>query len=254
MGSLSFERVSGGWGTIPLFQDLDLTITGGTFTALTGPNGSGKSTLLKLIYKELRPQSGVIYLNGTDVDAMSQKELARQIGFVAQHNHNDYAFTAEEAVAMGRYAHGGNTSDAIIAEAMEACNITHLATTLITTLSGGELQRVALARALAQQGAVLLLDEPVNHLDVKHQRAIMTLLRRLSEEGYTVICVLHDLLLAQIYSDHTIMLKDGVIVAHGQTEHVFTAERLEEVYQIDSHQIYDPVLGRPIWFPSHIRR
>lgn len=253
MGSLVFEHVSGGWGTVPLFENLDLTIKSGTFTALTGPNGSGKSTLLKLIYKEIRPKSGAIYLNGTDVAAMGQKELARQIGFVGQHNYNDYAFTAREAVAMGRYAHGGDPESAIITEAMEACNITHLADTLITTLSGGELQRVVLARALTQGGTLLLLDEPVNHLDVKHQKSIMSLLCRLTSQGYTVICVLHDLLLAQIYSEETIMLKDGAIVAHGPSERVFTAERLKEVYQIDAHQIFDPILGRPIWFPSHSR-
>ena len=81
----------------------------------------------------------------------------------------------------------------------------------------------------------------------------MILLCRLTSQGYTVICVLHDLLLAQIYSEETIMLKDGAIVAHGPSERVFTAERLKEVYQIDAHQIFDPILGRPIWFPSHSR-
>lgn len=252
MASLIFEHVSGGWGDVPLFSQLDLTIEEGTFTALTGPNGSGKSTLLKLIYKELRPESGAIYLNGADVGTMGQKEIARQIGFVAQHNYNDYAFTAEEAVGMGRYAHAKGDDAPIIERAMEACNITHLSSSLITTLSGGELQRVILARALAQEGSLLLLDEPVNHLDVKHQRSIMALLRRLTGEGYTVICVLHDLLLAQIYSDRTIMLKDGAVVAHGPTEAVFTAERLAEVYQVSAHQLFDPILGRPLWFPDHV--
>ncbi len=252
MDSLVFDKIFGGWGDKMLFKNLSLAFESGTFTALTGPNGSGKSTLLKLIYKEIKAQGGTIYLNGADIASMSQKDLARQIGFVSQHNSSDYAFTAAEAVSMGRYAHGGEGTQAV-AQAMEACNIAHLADTLITTLSGGELQRVILARALAQQGRLLLLDEPVNHLDVKHQRSIMDLLCRLTEQGYTVICVLHDLLLAQIYSTHTIMLKDGEVVAHGPTQSVFTKERLAEVYQVDAHQIFDPVLARPLWLVSHRR-
>ncbi|MCK9548129.1 MAG: ABC transporter ATP-binding protein [Sphaerochaeta sp.] len=254
MDSLTFKGVQGGWTAPYLFQDLDLSVPQHTFTALTGPNGSGKSTLLKLIYKEIRPTGGVVYLNGKDIGAMGQKELARQIGFVAQHQHNDYAFTAREAVSMGRYAHGGRDDGTIVEQAMEACNITHLADCLVTNLSGGELQRVVLARALAQGGRLLLLDEPVNHLDVKHQRSIMKLLGRLTGEGYTVICVLHDLLLAQVYSDRTIMLKDGKIVAHGKTAEVFTRERLLEVYQVEAHQVHDPVLGRSIWLASHSGR
>ncbi|HOE83802.1 MAG TPA: ABC transporter ATP-binding protein [Sphaerochaeta sp.] len=251
MDSLTFKDVNGGWGEPLLFENLSLSVPRGSFTALTGPNGSGKSTLLKLIYKEIRPTEGAIYLNGGNIASMTQKELARKIGFVAQHHLHEYAFTAREVVAMGRYAHPRGEDDAVIDAAMEACDITHLADTLITTLSGGEQQRVILARALAQQGRLLLLDEPVNHLDVKHQQAIMELLRRLSHQGYTIICVLHDLLLAQIYSDRTIMLKDGVIVAHDRSDAVFTKERLAEVYQIEAHQVFDPVLGRSIWLASH---
>lgn len=251
MDSLTFRAVSGGWGEPLLFQNLNLSVPQGSFTALTGPNGSGKSTLLKLIYKEIHPEAGAVYLNGGDIAAMGQRELARQIGFVAQQHRSDFAFTAREAVAMGRYAHAARGDEAVIEEAMEACNIAHLSHTLITNLSGGELQRVILARALAQEGRLLLLDEPVNHLDVKHQRAIMELLRSLSKRGYTIICVLHDLLLAQIYSDRTIMLKDGAIIAHDRTEAVFTQKRLLDVYQIEAHRIFDPVLGRSIWFVSH---
>ena len=179
---------------------------------------------------------------------MGQKELARQIGFVGQHNYND---TPSRIVRRlpGRYATAGSES-AIITEAMEACNITHLADTLITTSAAASCGAWS---SPASPGHLLLLDEPVNHLDVKHQKSIMSLLCRLTSQGYTVICVLHDLLLAQIYSEETIMLKDGAIVAHGPSERVFTAERLKEVYQIDAHQIFDPILGRPIWFPSHSR-
>lgn len=252
MDKVRFENITAGYNLIdPLFSEITLFIEGESFTALTGPNGSGKSTLLKLIYKELKAYDGVVYLNGEDVAKTDQKSLARQIGFVSQHGENGYAFTVREAVAMGRYAHNGNERDKSVIEAMQGCSIDHLADKLITDLSGGELQRVHLARALAQEGKLLLLDEPVNHLDVKHQRSIMRLLLTLRERGYTIVCVLHDLLLAQIYSDRAIMLKDGAIHATGSADEVFTKDNLQEVYQIEVHQVHDPILNRSLWLPSH---
>ncbi len=251
MDKVRFKNITAGYTVNPLFSEIHLSIEEKTFTALTGPNGSGKSTLLKLIYKELKAYEGVVYLNGADVAKIDQKSLARQIGFVSQHGENGYAFTVREAVAMGRYAHNGNERDHIVTEAMKGCSIDHLADKLITDLSGGEVQRVHLARALAQEGKLLLLDEPVNHLDVKHQRSIMRLLLTLKERGYTIVCVLHDLLLAQIYSDRAIMLKEGAVHANGAANEVFTKENLEAVYQIEVHQVHDPILDRPLWLPSH---
>jgi len=113
------------------------------------------------------------------------------------------------------------------------------------------LQRVLLARALCQQGKLLLLDEPVNHLDVKHQRSIMELLCRLVEKGYTVVCVLHDLLLVQIYSQIALVLQKGSVVAYGPTQTVLTEKLLQEVYDIQAHQVYDPTLDRMLWLPTY---
>lgn len=131
------------------------------------------------------------------------------------------------------------------------CDIEHLKDKLVTELSGGELQRVLLARALCQQGKLLLLDEPVNHLDVKHQRSIMELLCRLVEKGYTVVCVLHDLLLVQIYSQIALVLQKGSVVAYGPTQTVLTEKLLQEVYDIQAHQVYDPTLDRMLWLPTY---
>jgi iron complex transport system ATP-binding protein len=152
---------------------------------------------------------------------------------------------------MGRYAYGGEDSNHSVEQALLECDIVHLKDKLVTELSGGELQRVLLARALCQQGKILLLDEPVNHLDVKHQRSIMELLCRLVEKGYTVVCVLHDLLLVQIYSQTALVLQQGKVVAYGSTETVFTESLLENVYDIKAHQVYDPTLNRMLWLPTY---
>jgi iron complex transport system ATP-binding protein len=251
MAKITFEALQGGYPDKRVFNNLELTLPEGKLIALTGPNGSGKSTLLKFIYRELKPLGGTVRLDSKNLATLSQRELARRLGFVAQHASIDYAFTVRQAVEMGRYAHSLASSQAIVEEAMQECSIDHLADTLVTTLSGGELQRVMLARALAQQGRLLLFDEPVNHLDVKHQRSIMELLTRLVERGYTVICVLHDLLLVQIYSEITLVLNHGTVVAQGETEQVFTQQLLNDVWHVQAHRIYDPVLGRTLWLPTH---
>jgi len=126
----------------------------------------------------------------------------------------------------------------------------HLIHKRVTELSGGEMQRVLLARSLCQQGKVLLLDEPVNHLDVKHQRTMMNLLKRLVEKNLSVICVLHDLLLVQVYSDETILLNKGTVFANGPTAEVICHENLKAVYNIDAHTIHDPSIGRDLWMPT----
>ncbi|HAP57541.1 MAG: ABC transporter ATP-binding protein [Sphaerochaeta sp.] len=251
MDSLEFSHLGGGYDTHPVFEDLNLKLPRGTFIALTGPNGSGKSTLLKFIYKHLKPAAGNVLVEGRNVASLSQKDLAKHLGFVAQNGKLDYAFTVTEAVSMGRYAYGGEDSNHSVEQALLECDIVHLKDKLVTELSGGELQRVLLARALCQQGKILLLDEPVNHLDVKHQRSIMELLCRLVEKGYTVVCVLHDLLLVQIYSQTALVLQQGKVVAYGSTETVFTESLLENVYDIKAHQVYDPTLNRMLWLPTY---
>ncbi len=250
MHSLEARALSGGYEKQEVFNNLAIALPQGKFIALTGPNGSGKSTLLKFFYKELTPSSGSVHIGGSDVSSLTQKNLARKIGFVPQNGRIDYDFSVLEAVSMGRYAHGGHDEEGTVEEAMRDCDILHLRNKRVTELSGGEMQRVLLARSLCQQGGVLLLDEPVNHLDVKHQRTMMNLLKRLVEKNLSVICVLHDLLLVQVYSDETILLKKGKVFANGPTAEVICHKNLHEVYNIQAHKIHDPSLGRDLWMPT----
>lgn len=250
MDSLKIHNLSGGYEKQKIFHDLNLTLPKGRFIALTGPNGSGKSTLLKFIYKQLKPDEGSLYIDGEDIWKLKQKDLAKRLGFVAQNGKLDYAFTVRQAVSMGRYAYNGEDEERIIDTAMRACDILHLQDTMVTELSGGEMQRVLLARALSQDGRLLLLDEPVNHLDIRHQKAIMGLLKALVEKGYTVICVLHDMLLVQVYSQLALVLKEGSIVSYGPTSEVFNDQLLQDVYHIKAHQVYDGELNRKVWLPT----
>ncbi len=250
MYSLEARGLTGGYAKQEVFTNLSLAIPEGKFIALTGPNGSGKSTLLKFFYKELIPASGSVHVGGSEVSSLTQKRLARKLGFVPQNGRIDYDFTVREAVSMGRYAYKGHDEKGYVEQAMDDCDIIHLSHKRVTELSGGEMQRVLLARSLCQQGKVLLLDEPVNHLDVKHQRTIMNLLQRLVEKNLTVLCVLHDLLLVQVYSDETILLNKGSVFANGPTEEVINYDNLKAVYNIEAHKIHDPSLGRDLWMPT----
>ncbi len=250
MYSMETKGLTGGYDKQQVFANLDLAVPEGKFIALTGPNGSGKSTLLKFFYKELIPTSGTVHISGSEVSSLKQKDLARKLGFVPQNGKIDYDFSVLEAVSMGRYAYGGHDEEGFVEMAMRDCDILHLIHKRVTELSGGEMQRVLLARSLCQQGKVLLLDEPVNHLDVKHQRIMMNLLQRLVEKNLSVICVLHDLLLVQVYSTDTILLNKGNVFANGPTQEVICQENLQAVYNIEAHKIHDPSLGRDLWMPT----
>ncbi|HAF84940.1 MAG TPA: ABC transporter ATP-binding protein [Sphaerochaeta sp.] len=250
MYSLETRGLTGGYDKQEVFTNLDLAIPEGKFIALTGPNGSGKSTLLKFFYKELIPSLGTVHIGGSDVSSLKQKEIAKKLGFVPQNGKIDYDFSVLEAVSMGRYAYGGHDEEGSVEQAMRDCDILHLSNKRVTELSGGEMQRVLLARSLCQRGKVLLLDEPVNHLDVKHQRTMMNLLQRLVEKEMSVICVLHDLLLVQVYSEETILLTQGRVYANGPTQEVICHENLKAVYNINAHKIFDPSLGRDLWMPT----
>lgn len=252
MSSLRTSNLKGGYSHHAVFEDLELSLPKGKFIALTGPNGSGKSTLLKFFYKQLKPEAGAVYLDGKNISTLSQSQLARKLALVPQNGSIAYAFSVAESVHMGQFAITQERSFSLVERAMEQCDISHLAEKKVTELSGGELQRVLLARALCQHTDILLLDEPVNHLDVGHQLSIMKLLKSLVKEGYTVVCVLHDLMLVQIFSDESIVLNHGKIVATGSTEQIFDAKLLSEVYHIDAHQVEDSTLQRKLWVPTWI--
>ncbi len=226
------------YGKQEVLHGLTCGITRGTFTAIVGPNGCGKSTLMSLLSRNHVPAQGKIIFMNKILNQWPRKEYARQVSYLPQANEIAFDFTVREVVAMGRFPYTGRfgTMTAKDWQATEEAIHTHelhgMADKPVTQLSGGERQRVALARIQAAETDVWLLDEPTANLDVHHALELLQSLRKLAESGKTVVTVLHELNLAALYAKHAIMMQSGQIVAHGQTEDVFTEKRIEDVFQV----------------------
>jgi iron complex transport system ATP-binding protein len=254
--ALALEGVSFAYGRAPVLVDLDLSVEAGTITGILGPNGSGKTTLVRLASAALRPSAGHIAIFGTDIASLPSRERARLVAVVPQETYPVFDFTVEEIVRMGRAPHLGlfgleTPRDRTIArEAMERCEVTHVATRSFRALSGGERQRVMLARALAQEARLLLLDEPTAFLDLKHRLAVYALLGRLHREnGLTVVVVSHDINLAARHCDRLVLLRCGSIAADGTPAEVLRPEPIRSVYEVEVEVRNDPSSGRPFVIP-----
>ncbi|MGB9879370.1 MAG: ABC transporter ATP-binding protein, partial [Anaerolineae bacterium] len=191
--ALSARDVAVRFNGATVLGPLDLDIPPGTFAALLGPNGSGKTTLLRVLSGALSPSTGEVLLDNVPLRSYGPREIARRIGVVPQSFHLDFSFTVYETVAMGRYTHHGlwelralqDADHEKTMAALRAVGIEDLADRPVTQLSGGERQRVVLAQTLAQDTPILLLDEPLNNLDLNHQLAVMQLLGTLNQQGRT---------------------------------------------------------------------
>ncbi|MGA2032415.1 MAG: ABC transporter ATP-binding protein [Thermoguttaceae bacterium] len=219
-----------------VLQDVSLELHPGAVTGLFGTNGSGKSTLLRCLNGSLKPQSGHVFLDGQAVAAMDRRAVARQVAVVPQDTPVDVPLTVHEVVMLGRYAHWSawdqeSPEDArIVGVCLERLGIADLANRAFSHLSGGERQQTVIARALAQQGRILLLDEPNTHLDLAHQLEVYRLARTLAAEGQTVLIICHDLLVSPLMVDRAAVMHRGRIVASGAVREVLDAKLLREVF------------------------
>jgi len=215
-------------------RDASFAIPRGTITALVGVNGAGKSTLFKAIMGFVPAARGDISLMGKTV---RQALKANMVAYVPQAEEVDWAFPVlvEDVVMMGRFGHMGflripSAKDkASVNEALERVNMTDLRRRQIGELSGGQRKRVFLARALAQEGQVILLDEPFTGVDVKTEDQIIGLLRELRDEGRVMLVSTHNLGSVPEFCDRTVLVK-GTVLAHGLTEMVFTHDNLEKAF------------------------
>ncbi|PRQ11366.1 heme ABC transporter ATP-binding protein [Corynebacterium sp. 13CS0277] len=217
-----------------LLQDVSFTARRGRVVGLIGPNGAGKSTLLAALAGDNPPAAGQVRLAGVDPYATSPKQLARTRAVMLQDVGVSFAFLVRDVVDMGRRPWAGDEraahDDQVVAAAMHATEVAHLADRDVMTLSGGERARVALARVLAQQTPVVFLDEPTAALDIGHQEQALGLMRAMARAGATVVVVLHDLTAAASYCDDIVCLGQGGIVAQGPVAEVYTSETLSTVY------------------------
>ncbi len=225
------------YNSIPALKDVTIDIHESEIVAIVGPNGSGKSTLLKCIDRILKPQKGVILINGKDVKDFSQIEIARTVGYVPQSVKQFFPATVFEVVLMGRRPYLGwrcsKRDIEKVFEVLKILNIENIAMRDFNELSGGQQQKVLIARALVQEPEILLLDEPTANLDIKHQLEVMEIVKRIVRmNGITAIIAIHDLNLASKYADRIVMMKDGKVFAIGSPEEVLTSANIESVYDV----------------------
>jgi iron complex transport system ATP-binding protein len=237
MATVHLHDVCFAYGDRGVFDRVSLRLDPGERVAVIGANGAGKTTLLKLMGGLLRVQGGSLRIDGMDVADIPRRQMARLVATVPQDLVIPFSFTVREMVELGRTAYVGLFGGFDVADrravdhAMEVTDVMSLASRVVNELSGGERQRVLVAMALAQQGRILLLDEPTQRLDLTRQAEILDLIRDVSaERGLTVFAAIHDLNLAALYFDRLIVLAGGAIVADGAPGEVMQAEVLEPAY------------------------
>ncbi|MEE4011515.1 ABC transporter ATP-binding protein [Roseibium sp. FZY0029] len=218
-----------------ILHPVSFELPAGEVLGIAGANGAGKSTLLRLLYRFLKPHSGTILVDGTDLWHLSAREAARSIAAVLQEQPTDFALSVREIVVLGRRPHTNGIASAgkrdaeIVDDCLRKMDLQSYAHRAFGTLSGGERQRVMVARALAQEPKLLVLDEPTNHLDIRHQLEIVELI---SDLNITIVTSLHDLNLANRVCDKVLLLHEGRLVAHGVPEAVLTPGNIEQAYSV----------------------
>lgn len=256
--ALTLHGVTAGYGGDPVLRDLELALPAGRLIGILGPNGCGKSTLLRVCCRLLVPDAGSVRLGGTPLDALRRgRELARRIAMLPQNPVAPVGMTVLDLVARGRQPHQpwcrqwGPGDERAVADAMADTQVGELADRPLDELSGGQRQRAWLAMALAQQTDVVLLDEPIAHLDPAHAVEVLEVLVRLRRDaGKTIAVVLHDLNLAARFTDHLVVMRSGSVQATGTPEEVLGAHLLADVFGLDARVFPDPEWNRPVIVPA----
>ena len=226
------------FGKKPVVQDVSVNVVPGKITSFIGPNGAGKSTLLSMVSRLLNADTGEVLLDQSDVRSIKSDEFAKRVSILKQSNYMNVRLTIRELVSFGRFPYSkGNLKpedELKIDEAITYMNLDDIQHSYLDELSGGQRQRAFIAMVIAQDTDYILLDEPLNNLDMKHSVQIMKILRKLVDElGKTVVIVLHDINFASVYSDHIVALKNGRVVKDGPTNDIINSDALKEIYDMD---------------------
>ena len=224
---IKFENVVSVLGKTTILKGVSLSTQTGKITGIIGPNGSGKSTLIKTFFFLAPVNGGRILLDGENIINIKRRLIARRAAYVGQEMHCAFDFTVREIAAMGLSAN--RKTQEIVDEALETLHIEALANRNIQTLSGGEKKMAFLARAVAQDVDTIVLDEPANHLDIKHQLFILEFLKK---SGKTILLVMHDLNLAARYCDTLYLLYRGEVAAAGSAETVLSPAHITKFFEV----------------------
>ena len=228
---------------------VDLTIPAGGITALVGPNGAGKSTLLTMIGRLQDPDAGTILVGGQDVTTTPSRKIAQTLAILRQENHFITRLTVRQLVAFGRYPYSQGRltleDERQVSDAIDFLGLGAYENRYLDQLSGGQRQRAYVAMVLAQDTDYVLLDEPLNNLDMQHSVQMMRQLRRAADElGRTVVIVLHDINFAAHYADHIVAMGDGRLVEAGTPGEIMRPEVLERIFKTPCHVVDGP--GGPL--------
>lgn len=230
--------VSKQYGAKNVIENVSLRIPKGQITSFIGPNGAGKSTLLSMISRLITQDEGSILLEGKEVSECKSTDLAKKISILKQSNNINIRLTIRELVSFGRfpYSKGRLTKEdhVFIDRAIDYMELRDMENKYLDQLSGGQRQRAYIAMVLAQNTEYILLDEPLNNLDMKHSVQIMKVLRRLVDDlGKTIVIVIHDINFASCYSDYIVALKNGQVISEGPTDVMIQSDVLREIYDMD---------------------
>jgi iron complex transport system ATP-binding protein len=246
---IALENVTKRYGSATVVDDVSLTFGGEGVTALIGPNGAGKSTLFGLVGRLIKPDAGRVTVGGLDITTTPSGELARSLAVLRQDNHITARLTVRDLVEFGRFPHsrGRLTVEdrAHIEQAIDYLDLDPYRNRFLDELSGGQRQRAFIAMVLAQDTRYVLLDEPLNNLDLRHMTEIMRLIRRMADElGKRIVIVLHDINFAATWSDRIVAMREGVVVADAPAREIMRPEVLGAVYDttVDVREID----GKPV--------
>ncbi|HXD28950.1 MAG TPA: ATP-binding cassette domain-containing protein [Arthrobacter sp.] len=242
---ITLNEVGKSYGGDVEIGPVSFEIPTGGITALVGPNGAGKSTLLTMIGRLLGLDTGAIEVAGYDVASTSSKDLAKIVSILRQENHFTARLTVRQLVGFGRFPHSKGrlttVDEEVISRSIDFLNLGDLEGRYLDQLSGGQRQRAYVAMVLAQDTGHVLLDEPLNNLDMRHSVQMMQHLRRAAEDlGRTIVVVIHDINFAAHYADHICAVKDGKVVEFGTPGQIMTDAVLTRVFETPVQVIQGP--------------
>lgn len=219
-------------------DDVDIEIEKGKITSFIGPNGAGKSTVLAMVSRLIERDKGNIKIDNQDIASMKSNELAKKLAILKQTNHTELKISVRQLVSFGRFPYSKGKlkrqDNIMIDKALDYLGLTNIQNKYLSELSGGQRQRAYIAMTIAQDTDYILLDEPLNNLDMKHSVQIMKILRRLVKEmNKTIVIVIHDINFASCYSDRIIAIKDGKVEISGFKNEVINEPVLSDIYDLD---------------------
>ncbi|CAN5422107.1 Fe(3+) dicitrate ABC transporter ATP-binding protein FecE [soil metagenome] len=261
-------NLSVGFDKHTVLENVSVQLLPSQVIAIAGPNGAGKSTLIKTMARQIKPITGTVKLNSTDIWSMRTQEFAGKVAYVPQDIESSTELTVEQMVMLGRNPHqkwwqwyGDSTDTNAVNKALSDTEMEKLKHKPICQLSGGERQRAALATALAQEPQFMLLDEPTSHLDFKHQNELLALLKRLRANGIGIMIVLHDLNVIARIADNVVLIENArnggdssKVAATGTVQQALSIENLKRVFDVNVTAFDDPLTGEVVYNPFSLQK